>query len=158
MRGREALGFGRGAVRRPASRLSASIYILRRGAEMTKEGTIIVFVDNMDDIVNFDFLEAYGGYLVYEVPRDDGATWGKLMSHSEKSTTTVILMTRNIRFIWFMASAIEGRRQAGEEIPGNVFFVNITRIVHVNGLGDVTVRNEYEVRSLEKEEIPSIRQ
>jgi hypothetical protein len=125
---------------------------------MTKDGTIIVFVDNMDDIVNFDFLEAYGGYLVYEVPRDDTKTWGKLMTHTEKTSTTVILMTRNIRFIWFLATNIERRRQSGGETSGNVFFVNITKIVHVNGLGDVTVQNEYEVRSLEKEEIPSIRQ
>jgi hypothetical protein len=95
---------------------------------------------------------------VYEEPRDDRPTWKKLMSHTEKSSTTVILMTRNIRFIWFLASAIERRRQAGDETSGNVFFVNITKIVHVNGLGDVTVQNEYEVRSLEKEEIPSIRQ
>jgi hypothetical protein len=125
---------------------------------MTKDGTIIVFVDNMDDIVNFDFLEAYGGYLVYEVPKDDTKMWNKLMVHTEKTSTTVILMTRNIRFIWFLATNIERRRQAGDETSGNVFFVNITKIVHVNGLGDVTVQNEYEVRSLEKEEIPTLRQ
>ncbi len=125
---------------------------------MTKEGSIIVYVDTMDDIVNFDFLESYGGYLVFEVPRDDTSMWEKLVQHAEKSSCTVILMTRNIRFIWFLSSMIERRKAAGKEISGNVFFVNITKIVHVNGLGDVSVQNEYEVRSLEKDEIPAMRQ
>lgn len=125
---------------------------------MTKEGSIIVYVDTMDDIVNFDFLESYGGYLVFEVPRDDTSMWEKLVQHAEKSSCTVILMTRNIRFIWFLSSMIERRKAAGKEISGNVFFVNITKIVHVNGLGDVSVQNEYEVRSLEKDEIPEMRQ
>ncbi len=123
-----------------------------------KEGSIIVFVDNMDDVVNFDFLESYGGYLVFEVPKDDMQLWEKLGKHTEKASTTVILMTRNIRFIWFLSSVIERRRSAGAETSGNVFFVNITKIVQVNGLGDVTVQNQYEVRSLEKDDIPGIKQ
>jgi hypothetical protein len=125
---------------------------------MAKDGSIIVFVDNMDDVVNFDFLESYGGYLVFEVPVNDSQAWYRLLAHTEKANCTVILMTRNIRFIWFLSSMIERRRASGVETSGNVFFVNITRIVQVNGLGDVNVQNQYEVRSLEKDDIPAIKQ
>lgn len=124
---------------------------------MIKDGIIIVFVDNMDDIVNFDFFEFYGGYFVYEVLRDDGMIWKKFMFYIEKFFIMVILMIWNICFIWFLVLVIECCCQVGDEILGNVFFVNIIKIVYVNGFGDVIVQNEYEVWSFEKEEIFFIR-